>query len=213
MYLAKQEDNVKLPPFQQHEDDDGGTKKWSDCSEGNHAVLGGKGAKPVAQQGDDRTQEHRGGQENSMILGRDEETRNVGRGQTDEGDGPTEGGDRGGENACDKEQKKAELAGVVTQVLCIQLAQEKGIERLDKRQSRQEEKTNHHGCHRDAGDRDVAETAHSPDGVRLHALARGKEVEQRDGAVGQITDHQTDDEQHGAAAHYSRKCRDERRHR
>lgn len=102
--FTKQEDNVKLPPFQQHVDDDGGTKKWGDCSEGNHAVLGGKGAKPVAQQGDDRTQEHRGGQENSMILGRDEETRNVGRGQTDEGDGTAEGGDRGGENACDKEQ-------------------------------------------------------------------------------------------------------------
>ena len=47
-----------------------------------------------------------------------------------------EGGDRGGENACDKEQQKTELAGVVTQVLCIQLAQEKGIERLDKRQCR-----------------------------------------------------------------------------
>ena len=51
--FTKQEDNVKLPPFQQHEDDDGGTKKWGDCSEGNHAVLGGKGAKPVAEQGDD----------------------------------------------------------------------------------------------------------------------------------------------------------------
>ena len=51
--FTKQEDNVKLPPFQQHVDDDGGTKKWGDCSEGNHAVLGGKGAKPVAQQGDD----------------------------------------------------------------------------------------------------------------------------------------------------------------
>ena len=57
-----------------------------------------------------------------MILGRDEETRDVGRGQTDEGDGTAEGGDRGGENACDKEQQKTELAGVVTQVLCIQLA-------------------------------------------------------------------------------------------
>lgn len=40
-----------------------------------------------------------------MILGRDEETRDVGRGQTDEGDRSTEGGDRGGENACDKEQQ------------------------------------------------------------------------------------------------------------
>ena len=68
-----------------------------------------------------------------MILGRDEETRDMGRGQTDEGEGSTEGGDRGGENACDKEQQKTELAGVVTQILCIQLTQEKGIERLNKR--------------------------------------------------------------------------------
>lgn len=117
--MKVQVDNVKLPPFQQHEDDDGGTKKWGDCSEGNHAVLGGKGAKPVAQQGDDRTQEHRGGQENTMILGRDEETRDVGRGQTDEGDGTAEGGNHSRKKTGDDEQNDAQTSDVETQILGI----------------------------------------------------------------------------------------------
>ena len=192
---------INLPAFQYHIDDDRCAEQRRNGVEGDYATVAGQDAEHVAQQGDDSAGQNCGWHENAVVVGRREQTRDMGNGKTDEGNGAAESGDDGRENACDNEQTVPDHADIDTEIFGITVAEQQGVERLDHQQCGDEAAENNGRKSGHLRHRDASEIAKSPDQIGLDALSRGKKVEKRDGRRRKIAYHNADDEQRRVVAH------------
>ena len=190
-------------------DDDGGTDEGCDGVEGDDAKGAGEEAQDVAQLGNDGAGEHGGRHEETMVVGMEQQACDMWHGKSDECHGTAEGGDDGGEQSGDNEEPVTDADDVDAEVLGIAVAEHEGVKGFDEQQGCEE-------C-RDGDQRepwqhlggDAAEGAHAPNHVGTHAFVGGKEIEQRDGGIGDVAYHDADDEEHDAIAHHGGKEEDE----
>ena len=112
-------------------DNDGSTNKGCDGIKGDDTVAGEE-AKDIAQQGDDGTGEHGGGHEEAVVVGVEQQARDMRHGKSDECHGTAEGGDDGGEQSGDDEEPVTDADDVDAEVLGIAVAEHQSIKGFDK---------------------------------------------------------------------------------
>lgn len=144
-----------------------------------------------------------------MVGGDEDQAHHVGDGKTDKGHGTTESGGDGGEQARDKKEPVAGALDVDTEVLGIAIAQKKGVEGLDEQQGASKAQQGDDNKDGHQGHRHIAKAAHAPHHIGLDTLVGGKEIEQGDGGIGDIANHNADDKQHDMTAHEGREKEDE----
>ena len=148
-----------------------------------------------------------------MVVGAEQQAGNMWHCQSDESHRSAESSGDGSQDTRHDQQPVAGAEDIDAQVLGILVAQHQGVQRFDKQQRTYQTcdgdgSKDGHGLHRHP-----AKGAHAPDHIRFHPFVGSKEIEQRNGGVADIADHDADDEQHHVVADDGREEEDEGHHR
>ena len=114
-----------------HPQHDGRTDECCDRVDGQVAFEGGQACDEVAEQGQIHAEEGRGGDEQLVVAAAEQETRDMRHSQAQEGDGPAERRDEGGEEARSQDDEHAAPLDVHTEVLGITLTQQQEVQGLE----------------------------------------------------------------------------------
>ena len=110
------------PPFYDDIDDDRGTDKWGDGIEGYHTAFAWQDTAEAASQSNDGTGKDGGWEQQTMVVGAEQETCDMRHSKADEGHRTAEGGDDGGEQSSDDEQPVAYTDDIDAEVFSIAVA-------------------------------------------------------------------------------------------
>ena len=135
-----------------------------------------------------------------------EKTCYVRGGEADESYGAAEGCGRGCDETGEEVETAVHASGVDTEVLCVGIAKEYGVEWFYVEDGYYEAGKHEGGVYGQTFHGDSCEAAHPPEGVGLETVLGGVELKQGDEAAGDIGDHDTRDEEHDGALEQCGKC-------
>ena len=148
-----------------------------DRVDGQVAFEGGQACDEVAEQGQIHAEEGRGRDEQLVVAAAEQETRDMRHSQAQEGDGPAERRDEGGEEARSQDDEHAAPTDVDTEVFGITLTEQQEVQGLEEQERTDAADQNGYGEERQLCLAHVGEAAQAPDDEGMQAFLLTEELQ------------------------------------